>query len=240
VKILAIDTSTKTLSVAVAEDDKILASFHDKNELQHSKLLIPTIDRMLREARLELKNINAAALSIGPGSFTGLRIGVATCKAINLALNIPIAEVPTLDVIAYNFISEKERQLCPVIDAKKRKVYASLFNRPRLTAPVELGRLERVTDYMLLDIEELIKRIKELTVVFGDGVVSYREQLKKNPLIRISMKEWFPKAEVVAKLGLVKAEKREFANPDKLVPMYLHSKYCQVRSEVGSRKSEVR
>ncbi len=230
-KILAIDTSTKFLSVAIAENERILASFRDDGNLRHSDSLIPTLNNLLKKCRLKLQDIGAIALSIGPGSFTGLRIGVASCKAINLALGIPIAAVPTLDVISYNFISEKERLLCPLIDAKKAKVYTSIYKpagRTHLTGQAEIGRLERISDYMLAEAKEALDKIDSPTLVFGDAIVLYGDLLKKNSLISISKKDWYPKAEIVAMLGFWKAEKRQFANPDKLVPMYMHSRYCQI------------
>ena len=209
--------------------EHILAAFRDEGKLQHATLLIPAIDKTLKKCNLKLKNIDAMALSIGPGSFTGLRIGVATVKGINLALGIPIVAVPTLDAIAYNFINEKKGLLCPMIDAKKSKVYACLFNRPHLTAPVKQGRLGRITDYMLADIESILEKIKKPVLVFGDGAELYKEQCERNAFVTISKKDWLPKAEVIAKLGFQKAKRRKFANPDKLVPMYLHSQYCQVK-----------
>lgn len=230
-KILAIDTSTKYLSLAIVDNDKILTGFHEKEDMKHSSLLIPTIDKLLKKCDLKLKNIDAIALSIGPGSFTGLRIGVATCKGINLALGIPIIAVPTLDVIAYNFIDEKEQILCPLIDAKKQKVYACFYRRKPL--PNRHGSkeviLDRIADYMLLDIEGLLEKIDKPTLVFGNAIKLYGARCENNPLVRISTKDWHPKAEIVAKLGLAKGSRRQFTNPDKLAPMYLHSKYCQVK-----------
>ena len=223
-KLLAIDTSTKFLSVAIANDGDILASVRDTGEMQHSSQLVPSIDRTLKKCNLKLKDVDAIALSIGPGSFTGLRIGVATCKGINLALGIPIVSVPTLDAIAYNFIKKSEKILCPLIDAKKQKLYTCFYAKSFTT----LG-LKRITDYILTDIEGFLKMVDKPTMVFGDGVKLYLDYLKKNSYIDIVDGDWFPKAEVVAKLGLEKARKRKFENPDKLVPLYLHSKYCQVR-----------
>ena len=220
-KILAIDTSTKYLSVAVNEDCETLAGVEIRDELKHLDLLIPTIDKTLKKCYLNLKDVDAIALSIGPGSFTGLRIGVATCKGINMALGIPIVAVPTLDVIAYNFLKEDD-VLAPFIDAKKEKVYTSLYEKSQ-------GNLHRVSDYMLLGIEEFMKKIKRPTTVFGDAVKLYEVNLKENQFISISTKDWHPKAEVVGKLGFERAIKKDFANPDKLVPMYLHSKYCQIK-----------
>lgn len=226
-KILGIDTSTEYLSLAIVDGNKILSKFHQRQDRQHSSLLIPTIDKLLKSCSLRLKDINGIALSIGPGSFTGLRIGVATCKGINIALGMPIIAIPTLDVIAYNFINEREEILCPVIDGKKEKVY-TCFYRNLLTNWGGSEGVERVTDYMLIDIDGLLKRIDKPILIFGDAVKLYSDYCKRNLFVSISAKDWFPKAEVVAKLGLSKAMKRQFANPDKLVPMYLHSKYCQV------------
>jgi tRNA threonylcarbamoyl adenosine modification protein YeaZ len=219
-KILAIDTSTRYLSVAVMDGESLLARFRDKGETQHASLLIPAIDGVLKKCRLKLKEIDAIALSIGPGSFTGLRVGVATAKGINLGLGTPIVAVPTLDAITYNFADEEEGVLCPLLDAKKQKVYACFYRKVTL---------KRMTGYMLTDVESVLKMVKEPTVVFGDAVLLYGEHCRRNALIRVSKKEWLPAAEVVAKLGLEKARKKEFADPDKLVPMYLHSKYCQVK-----------
>lgn len=229
-KILGIDTSTKYLSIAIMDDTKVLNSFHEERPMAHFSLAIPTIDRLLKESGLKLRNIDGIALSIGPGSFTGLRIGVATCKGINLALGIPVVAVPTLDVIAYNFIDEGEKILCPVIDAKKQKLYTCFYKKHLSDLVGRTGViLEKVADYMLLDIESLLKKVKKPTLVFGDGVELYAEYLEKNPFVGISRKDWYPKAETVARIGLRKALKKQFANPDRLAPIYLHSKYCQVK-----------
>jgi len=228
-KILAIDTSTKFLSIAVTDDNRVLAIFNDNGDLKHSELLIPEIDKTLKKSDLKLKDIDGLAISIGPGSFTGLRIGVSTFKAINMALGTPIAAVPTLDAVAYNFIDEEKHQLCPVIDAKKGKIYSSFYKKTVThRSGLQTVRLNRVTEYLLAYMDDLLGKIKEPTVVFGDATTLYEKELKKNKFIQVSDRKWYPKAEVVARLGLEKFKKRQIANPDRLVPMYLHSKYCQV------------
>lgn len=221
-KILAIDTSTKFLSLAVADEEKILAKLHEHSKMKHSALLMPAVETLLEKCGLKIKDMDAIALSIGPGSFTGLRIGVAACKAMNLALGIPIVALPTLDVIAYNFIDRKERVLCPVIDAKKNKIYTCLYNAKE-------GKLHRLTDYMLTDMNKIIAKIKSPALFFGDALMLYGEECRNNKYIRISREDWFPKAEVAARLGIVKAKKKKIENAEKLVPMYMHSQYCQVR-----------
>ena len=229
-KILGIDTSTKFLSVAIIDNKNLVGEFNEGDGLKHSSLLVPTIEKLLKKSATPLKKIDAIALSIGPGSFTGLRIGVATCKGINLALGIPIVAIPTLDAIAHNFIDEEENMLCPLIDAKKQKVYTCLYKTPDVhPRGVHRAGLKRVSEYMLLDMDGFLAIIKKPTLVFGDGIKLYGEHCRKNPFVKISTENWHPKAAVVAKLGLEKALKKQFVNPDKLVPMYLHSKYCQVK-----------
>lgn len=226
-KILGIDTSTRFLSVAVKDGEKEAVSVRAEEEFNHSSFLMPSIDKALRKCRLRLNDMDAIALSIGPGSFTGLRIGVATAKGINLALGLPIAPVPTLDAIACNFVDEKTEALCPIIDAKKGKVYACFYRRAGWPG----GWLRRASDYMLTDIEDVIRMIDRETLVFGDGAGLYERELSRNTAVRISRKEWIPRARVVAELGLLKAKKKQFVNPDRLVPMYLYSKYCQVEKK---------
>jgi len=243
VKILAIDTSTRFLNVAVRDDSGILALFKSRDEFNHFSLLVPTIEKALNKCSLKIKDINAIALSIGPGSFTGLRVGVSTCKGINFVLGTPIVAVPTLDAIAYNFIGEKEHVLCPLIDAKKQKVYACFYrqthppnhltNRVGLQAVKTVNKptrlVRRLSDYMLTDIEGVLKMVDRPTLVFGDGATLYKDDCRGNALIRISQKEWSARPEIIAELGFKKAIKKEFTDPGSLVPMYLHSKYCQVK-----------
>ena len=225
-RILGIDTSTRFLSVAVKDGEEEAVSVCGEEEFNHSSLLMPSIEKALRKCRLRLKDMDAIALSIGPGSFTGLRIGVATVKGINLALGLPIVPVPTLDAIACNFVDEKTEALCPIIDAKKGKVYACFYRLARWPG----GQLRRSSDYMLTDIGDVIRMMDRETLVFGDGAALYERELSKNAAVGISRKEWIPRARVVAELGLRRAKKRQFVNPDKLVPMYLYSKYCQVKN----------
>jgi len=230
--ILAIDTSTRFLRVAAAKEHEILASHIDDGKANHSDQLIPAIDEVLKKAHIRLKDIDTIALSIGPGSFTGLRIGVASVKAINMALGTKIVAISTLDVIAHNFTDSQEHILCPVIDAKKQKVYSAFYiNRLTNLQGSEGGYLARTGEYMLCGIESLLEHISEPTLLFGDGIAVYEREILKNPFARISKKDWHPKVEVVAELGLRKAHRKKFENPDKLVPTYMHSQYCQVRGK---------
>lgn len=225
-KILAYDTSNKFLSAAVLDEGELLSNFHKDVGISHSSMLIPTIDKILKHAHLKLKNIDAVALNIGPGSFTGLRIGVSTAKALSLVTDIPVIGVPSLDVIAYNYIKE-EGYISPVLDARKNKVYSAIYE-------TNAGEIIRISEYLLVDVDSLLERLKGPTLFFGDGLSLYGEYMAENcPLVKFSKNtDWYPRAEIVGKLGLEKIKKGYREDIDKLVPMYLHPKECNI-----SRKS---
>ena len=120
-RILAIDTSTRFLSVAVADGGRALASHHREAHMKHSSQLVPVIEKVLKKSGIGLGGIDGFAVSIGPGSFTGLRIGVTTIKALAFSLKKPVAAVPTLDAIAEG-VKGFAGIICPILDAKKKKV----------------------------------------------------------------------------------------------------------------------
>lgn len=222
-KILGFDTTTTYLTIAVLDEEKVLARVHEESGLNHCSLLMPAIDKVLKKARLKLKDLNGIAVSIGPGSFTGLRIGVSTCKALSLATGISVVSVPTLDVIAFNYKDEAD-YIAPLLDAKKNKVYSAFYQGAKKD-------LKKISGYMLTDIDNLISSITYPIVFFGDGVMKYREYMKaKNPFVKFSQNiDWYPRAEVVAKMGLEKLRCGISEDIDKLAPMYLHPKECNVR-----------
>ena len=209
-KILAIDTSTDYLSLAITEDGKTLGKFHKKADRRHSILLVPMIDRLLKKAKLKIKDINCFAVSVGPGSFTGLRIGVTVVKGLAYALKKPVVAVPTLDVIAYNALSSKG-VICPVLDARKNKVYACLYKS-------DGKKLKRLSKYLLLPPADLLKKTEKYDKVlflgdFGPG---------------LAVPVWQPKAEVVARVGLEQARLKRFVQPEDLEPMYIYSRECDI------------
>jgi len=210
-KILAIDTSTDYLSLAVLDNGKVLAKFHQKTSMRHSILLVPTIDKMLKRARLKVKDIDCFAISIGPGSFTGLRIGVTVIKGLAYALKKPVVAVPTLDVIAWNAQNFKG-MICPVLDARKNKVYACIYRSDE-------NAVKKISKYLLLPLEELLKKIRKYDKVIFLG------DTKDNNF----KKDWHPKAEVVARLALEDFKKKRFVKPEELEPLYLYSKECDIK-----------
>lgn len=211
-KLLAIDTSTNYLSIAVTNGDKVLAKFHRRADMSHSTLLVPMIDKVLKKARLKIKDIDGFCVSIGPGSFTGLRIGVTTVKGLAYALKKPIVTVPTLDAIAYNG-RKFAGLICPALDAKKNKVYACIYKS-------DGKKLKRASKYLLLGTADLIRIIGKREALFlGDakGIEGIRD------------KDWHPRAQVVARLGLENFRKKRFVKPEDLEPMYIYSRECDIK-----------
>ena len=211
--ILAIDTSTDFLGLVILRDGKILAKCHMKANRKHSILLVPTIDKLLRRARLKIKDVDCFAISVGPGSFTGLRIGVTVVKGLAYTLKKPIVAVPTLDVIAGN-AKNFAGIICPVLDARKKKVYACLYRS-------DGKEVVRISKYLLLPIEDLLKKTQKYDKVLflGDTIPG------PGPGIGF---HWYPKAEVVARLAVEYFRKKKFVKPQALEPMYLYSKECDI------------
>jgi len=219
-KLLAIDTSTNYLSLAVTDDEKVLGRVHRRADMSHSTLLVPMVDALLKKARLTPKDIDLLCLSIGPGSFTGLRIGVVTVKGLAYSLDKPVVAVPTLDVIARN-AKNFSGVICPVLDARKNKVYACLYSSDGKT-------IKRISKYLLLSVEELLDK----TEAIGSGKVMFMGDYapRISPAAGVSYSgDWHPKAAVVAKLGLEYSKKKKFVTPEDLEPLYMYSRECDIK-----------
>jgi len=213
-KILSIDTSTDYLSIAITDGAKTLVRYHRPSHRNHSRLLVPTISNLVRKSGLKLKDIGGFCVSIGPGSFTGLRIGVVTVKGLAYALDKPIVTVPTLDVIARNGKGFKG-MVCPVLDAKKKKVYACLYKSDGVT-------FKKISKYMLLPADDLLKMTEKYDKVLflGDAVSQVGTEEK--------IKNWHPRADIAAGLAVESFKKKKFVSPEKLEPMYIYSRDCDI------------
>ncbi len=222
--ILAIDTSTDYLSLAIMRDGKVIARFHRKCAMRHSSTLIPMIDKLLKKARAKLRSIDCFCLSIGPGSFTGLRVGVAAVKGFALALNKPVVAVPTYDAIANNIFTQKRmagngKEIAVIGDAKKEKIYAAIYRQDN-------GRFKNAGGYLLLKPSNFVKMIKRPTIFAGDGINVCGGLLKDK--IRLPERLWYPRAGIIAKLGLEKLRRGKTVNPDNLAPLYIYSRECSI------------
>jgi tRNA threonylcarbamoyladenosine biosynthesis protein TsaB len=161
-KVLAVDTATGWQSVALLDDRTLLAR-HDQEAIgSHGKLLLPTIDRLFRETDLSLRALDGLVVSIGPGSFTGLRVGLATMLGFRTITKLPLAVVPTLEGMAWNLRGASE-PLCPVVSSRRGEVYWAVFRW------VDEDRIERVVPEQVGPPAALGAQLKERTIVFGEG-----------------------------------------------------------------------
>lgn len=173
-KILALDSSGLVASVAVVEDDNLLAEYTVNYKKTHSQTLLPMLDEIAKMIELDLEMIDAIAVSAGPGSFTGLRIGSATAKGLGLALKKPLIAVPTVDALACN-LYDTNGIICPMMDARRKQVYTGVYR-------FKDHQLETISEQKAISVEELIEELnaqKEPVTFLGDGVSVYQEILKE-------------------------------------------------------------
>ena len=176
-KILAIDSSGLTASVALWEDDLTLAEFLIHAKKTHSQTLLPMLEAVREKTEFHMEEIDAIAVTSGPGSFTGLRIGSATAKGFGFALDKPIIPVPTLEGLAYNLYGT-DQVVCPLMDARRNQTYTGLYEFVK--KGVEGYDMNVIIGQCAVPIEEILDSCNKLdrSVIFlGDGVPVFREQI---------------------------------------------------------------
>jgi tRNA threonylcarbamoyladenosine biosynthesis protein TsaB len=171
-RILSIDSATECASCAVIDDDKLLGEISLNNKKQHSVILMPIVDNLLKNLQLTIKDIDGFVVSRGPGSFTGLRIGMSMIKGLSQGTNKPFIAVSSLDALAYN-MAYTQGIICPLLDALHDNVYTALYS-------FENDKLIKLTDYMAIHIDELIEILKQYNkpVTFlGDAAYKFNGKL---------------------------------------------------------------
>jgi tRNA threonylcarbamoyladenosine biosynthesis protein TsaB len=226
--ILAIDTSAKSASIAILRDSDILSEIFVNLDVNHSVILLPALDHLLRLSRIEAGEIDLFACTTGPGSFTGLRVGASTVKGLALATGKPIAGVSTLEALAFN-IKGPEISICPMLDAKKDQVYTALYRSGR-DDTLEKIKSERVTD-----VRGFLRCIDEEVIFVGDGAVKYAGLISE----MLPGKSYFAsgyhqhvRAAVVGLLG-----KRKYSEGDALDSVAFAPSYLRVSEAETKRLS---
>ena len=174
-KILAIDSSGLVATVAVLEDDELIAEYTVNYKKTHSETLLPMLDEIKNMIDLDMTSIEAIAVAKGPGSFTGLRIGSATVKGLAYALNVPVVAVPTVDALSMNLWGSA-KLVCPIMDARRNQVYTGIYSFEGSEFSHNV-----VMEQDALPVDELCKKLNEMgreVIFLGDGVPVYREQIK--------------------------------------------------------------
>lgn len=241
--ILAIETSTKVGSVALLESsgeeggggtsEKILGELTIHLGGNHSASLMPALDHLLQETNLDIGQVQGIALALGPGSFTGLRVGVATVKGLAYALNVPVVGISTLDTLAHN-LCYASTLVCPVLDARKNEVYAAIYQGNGS------GHLERITPDLVISPEELSRQLtgKGKVIFLGDALQVYGEiwQKKLGAQALFAPPELsYPRAVQVGRLGLAKFQSGQTLNPFSFTPLYLRRSEAEINWELKSK-----
>ena len=217
-KILALDTATKTGSAALLHGDRLVGEYVLNIELTHSERLLPAMVQLIKDARWEKDEIEGIVVTLGPGSFTGLRIGITTGKTLAYLWDVPLVGVGTLDVLAFQG-HPFDGLICPILDARRNEVYTCLYrDLEPLGKPTAIGP------------EKLLAKLAGERVLFlGDGVDTYRElladQLVAPPDRRLL------RASSPAVLGREKLARGEREDPMTLVPTYLRRSEAEITWE---------
>jgi tRNA threonylcarbamoyladenosine biosynthesis protein TsaB len=224
--ILGIETSTKTGSVAIASEDGVIAQYSLNIEVTHSERLMSTVDRVLTDTGFQISDLDGYAVAIGPGSFTGLRIGLAAVKGLALVTGKPVAAVPTLKALAWN-LPYAAYPVCPILDARKNEVYAATYRFEgsalvygMAEAAISLSRLSgRITEKTIFTGEASRIFRKDIIEIFGD-----RALFAPSSAI-------LPSAAAVAEIGLDTIKGGNQTDPDSLTPMYIRRPEAEVAWE---------
>ncbi len=208
----------------VDEETGLVAETRLNVKTTHSERLMTVIDHVLEQSEMGLDNIDAFAVAIGPGSFTGLRIGLSTAKGLSYATGKPIVAVPTLEAFAYNF-SYCSYPVCLMLDARKREVYAAVFKW-------EGGAFRRVIEDTSIKAEDLLRKFDQVVLFAGEGAALYKSvitEIMKERAVFASPEKMVPSPANVAVLGLSKAARGEFADALAAVPRYIRKSEAEVK-----------
>ena len=215
--ILGIDTATPQVSVAVGGHEGVLASTQSSRSRQHAEILAPSVQFTCRLARVELSEIGVVAVDLGPGLFTGLRVGVATAKAMAHALRVPMIGVTSLDLVAFP-VRFSSRLIAVAIDARRSELFFAFYRQ----VP---GGMQRISEHQVGSPDDLASEILargEDCLLVGDGAVRYRDVFEGLAKVEIGDEGIaYPSAASLVQLAHAKALREQFVKPWELSPLYL-------------------
>lgn len=228
-KLLVLDSSGLVASVSLMENDRLIAEYTTGHKLTHSQTLLPMLDEIVERTSFELETIDAIAIAMGPGSFTGLRIGAATAKGLGLALDKPIVPVPTVDGLAYQMFAFGNI-ICPMMDARRKQVYTGFYR-------FKGEEFYVIKEQCAQSVEDTLKQLKDFgepVVFLGDGVPVYEEEIKEqlgeNALIA-PVHASRQRAAAVGALAKIYYQKGMIQSADEFAPEYLRKSQAERERE---------
>ncbi|MBM7583095.1 tRNA threonylcarbamoyladenosine biosynthesis protein TsaB [Caldicoprobacter guelmensis] len=226
-RVLAVETSSAVISVAIVDEHRLLAEYILNQERNHSMKLMPIVEEVLEESLLAFNDIDVFAVAHGPGSFTGLRIGVATVKGLAQALKKPVVGVSTLDGLAFN-LAYAQGLICPIMDARRAQVYTSVYRWSE-------NGLKRLEEYLAVSVEKLIELLgkwDEPVHFCGDGIFAYRSIIEAQMggrAIFVPPTHALQRASSIAWLALERALTGDTQTYWELQPFYLRKSQAEQR-----------
>lgn len=234
-KILAIDSSGLVASAAIATEEAVLAEYTTNYKKTHSQTLLPMIDEIVRMTETELATLDAIAVTAGPGSFTGLRIGSATAKGLGQALGKPLIAVPTTEVLAWN-LCRSGGLICPLMDARRSQVYTGLYRWNK-----ENGTMDCLTAQQAAAVEEVIAEVNrrgEPVTYLGDGADVYQTVLEQKtavPFFFAPLHMSKQRAASLAVAAFVYAAQGRMQEAASFAPVYLRKSQAEREREEKER-----
>ncbi len=228
-KLLVLDSSGLVASVALIEDDRLIAEYTTGNKLTHSQTLLPMLNEVIKRTSFEMEDIDAIAVAKGPGSFTGLRIGAATAKGLGLALNKPIVPVPTVDGLAYQLFGTS-KIICPMMDARRKQVYTGFYR-------FEGGEMKVLKEQCAQSVEDTLDQLRkynESVIFLGDGVPVYHDEIMEKmgeSAIFAPAHANRQRAAAVGALAQVYFAQGIYESADEFVPDYLRKSQAERERE---------
>jgi tRNA threonylcarbamoyladenosine biosynthesis protein TsaB len=225
---LAIETSSRIGSIAVVEDDRVLAEQQFEHGLQHAAMIIPIIDSLTRAQGWSPRDVEHLYVSAGPGSFTGLRIGVTMAKTMALATGVKLVAVPTTRVLVEN-APRDAKHVIVVLDAKRDQIFTARFERE------SSGWVEHESA-RLHSLSAMLERAPRPVHLLGEGIPFHEKFVREDAsVILTNPSDWRPRASIVARIGAEMARQNQFIDPDRFTPIYIRRPEAEEKFDAQHR-----
>lgn len=222
--VLGIETSTPAASVTIGSEQGIIGSCLMTRSAGHGTFILPAVEFLMKESGLSYNNLSAVAVGVGPGLFTGLRVGVATAKTLAQALSVPIIGVSSLDLLAFD-VRYSSKLICPVVDAKRKEVFFAFYRQ----VP---GGITRESSYVVGSPARLLAEIEGTKgdfLLIGNGALLYRDQLEEGRKVEFgSMANAFPRAASLVELALPRLYREDYDRVFDLEPLYMRRSDAEI------------
>lgn len=216
--VLGIETSTPWPSITIGSEQGIIGSCLVSRGASHGEFILPAIEFLMNQANIGYRNVSAVAVGLGPGLFTGMRIGIATAKTVAQALSVPIVGVGSLDLLAFD-VRYSHKLICPVVDAKRKEVFFAFYRQ----VPGGITRVSK--EYMVGSPQKLVAEIQgsgEEVLLIGNGGLLYRDELSEADKVEFgSIANAFPRATSLVELALPRLFREDFDRLFDLEPLYM-------------------